>query len=35
VFGVILSSVFLGEAVSGATLLGGAIVIVGVRLLNR
>ena len=35
VFGVILSSVFLGEAVSGATLLGGAIVIAGVRLLNR
>jgi len=35
VFGVILSSVFLGEAVSGATLLGGAVVIVGVRLLNR
>lgn len=35
VFGVILSSVFQGEAISGATLLGGAIVITGVRMLNR
>ena len=35
VFGAILSSVFQGEAISGATLLGGAIVITGVRMLNR
>jgi drug/metabolite transporter (DMT)-like permease len=35
VFGVVLSSLFLGEAISGATLLGGAIVIAGVRMLNR
>jgi drug/metabolite transporter (DMT)-like permease len=35
VFGVIFSSVVLGESLSGATLAGGACVIVGVRMLNR
>ena len=35
VFGVIFSSVVLGESLSGATFVGGACVIVGVRLLNR
>lgn len=35
VFGVTLSSLFLGESISGMTLLGGAIVIAGVRMLNR
>jgi len=35
VFGVLLSSLFLGEAISGATLLGGVIVIAGVRMINR
>jgi drug/metabolite transporter (DMT)-like permease len=35
VFGVIFSSLILGESLSGATLAGGACVIVGVRLLNQ
>ena len=35
VFGVGLSSIFLGESISTATLIGGAIVIAGVRILNR
>jgi drug/metabolite transporter (DMT)-like permease len=35
VFGVVFSAVFLGEALGVATLLGGALVILGVRLLNR
>jgi drug/metabolite transporter (DMT)-like permease len=35
VFGVVFSAVFLGEALGIATLVGGALVILGVRLLNR
>jgi drug/metabolite transporter (DMT)-like permease len=35
VFGVLFSSLLLGESLGGATLLGGAFVIAGVRLLNR
>ena len=35
VCGVVLSSIFLGESISTATLVGGAIVIAGVRILNR
>jgi drug/metabolite transporter (DMT)-like permease len=35
VFGVLFSALLLGESLGGATLLGGAFVIAGVRLLNR
>lgn len=35
VFGMALSSLFLGERISGYTLAGGILVIAGVRMLNR
>jgi drug/metabolite transporter (DMT)-like permease len=35
VFGVLFSTVLLGESLSGPTLAGGACVVLGVRLLNR
>jgi drug/metabolite transporter (DMT)-like permease len=35
VFGVLFSSVLLGEIPGGTTLLGGVVAIAGVRVLNR
>jgi drug/metabolite transporter (DMT)-like permease len=35
VFGVLFSVLLLGERLSGASVLGGVLVIAGVRLLNR